>query len=161
MTTQEFYLQNMEAELPRFERVFLAVLADKANWRPHEKSRSAIDLVQVITFNAVACPIFLKTGLMDYEKVPKPQARSAPEYWTLCKRAFDESVSIAKGMSDKDWNSDARMMLGNTVLWETTKGEMAWGILLDSIHHRGQLSVYLRPMGSKVPSIYGPSGDTA
>jgi uncharacterized damage-inducible protein DinB len=34
-------------------------------------------------------------------------------------------------------------------------------LMLDAIHHRGQLSTYLRPMGGKVPSIYGPSGDTA
>ena len=34
-------------------------------------------------------------------------------------------------------------------------------LLFDALHHRGQLSVYLRPMGGKVPSIYGPSADTA
>ena len=38
-------------------------------------------------------------------------------------------------------------------------GEFFWFSLLDAIHHRGQLSVYIRPMGGKVPSIYGPSGD--
>jgi uncharacterized damage-inducible protein DinB len=37
--------------------------------------------------------------------------------------------------------------------------ENAWGFLLDIIHHRGQLSMYLRPMGSTVPQIYGPSAD--
>ena len=37
--------------------------------------------------------------------------------------------------------------------------EMLWGFLFDAIHHRGQLSSYLRPMGAKVPSIYGPSAD--
>jgi len=37
--------------------------------------------------------------------------------------------------------------------------ELAWGVLFDLIHHRGQLSTYLRPMGSTVPAIYGPSAD--
>jgi uncharacterized damage-inducible protein DinB len=36
---------------------------------------------------------------------------------------------------------------------------MAWSFLLDIVHHRGQISTCLRPMGSKVPQIYGPSGD--
>lgn len=36
---------------------------------------------------------------------------------------------------------------------------MAWGFLFDIVHHRGQISTYLRPMGSTVPQIYGPSGD--
>jgi uncharacterized damage-inducible protein DinB len=38
---------------------------------------------------------------------------------------------------------------------------MLWGLLFDAVHHRGQLSAYIRPMGGKVPSIYGPSGDDA
>src|SRR5262249_39255743 len=139
MTTQEFYVQNLEAELPRFERVFLAVPPEKATWRPHEKSRSAIELVQVIATNASSCPAFLKSGALDYEKFPQPQAGSIAEYWNIFKRAFDETATIVKGISDKDWNSDSKMTFGNTVLWETTKGWMAWGILLDSIHHRGQL----------------------
>ena len=36
---------------------------------------------------------------------------------------------------------------------------MAWSFLFDIVHHRGQISTYLRPMGSTVPQIYGPSGD--
>jgi len=51
------------------------------------------------------------------------------------------------------------MYAGDKMDWESTKGKMAWGLFLDLIHHRGQLSVYIRPMGGKVPSIYGPSGD--
>jgi uncharacterized damage-inducible protein DinB len=49
-------------------------------------------------------------------------------------------------------------MNGQSV-WETTLGDMLFGFLFDAVHHRGQLSSYLRPMGGKVPSIYGPSGD--
>jgi uncharacterized damage-inducible protein DinB len=51
------------------------------------------------------------------------------------------------------------MLADGHVIWESTRGGMAWGMLFDLIHHRGQLSVYIRPMGGKVPSIYGPSGD--
>jgi hypothetical protein len=36
---------------------------------------------------------------------------------------------------------------------------MAWSFLFDLVHHRGQLTTYLRPMGSTVPQIYGPSAD--
>ena len=43
--------------------------------------------------------------------------------------------------------------------WADTLENFAWGFLLDAVHHRGQLTTYLRPMGSKVPSIYGPSAD--
>jgi uncharacterized damage-inducible protein DinB len=45
--------------------------------------------------------------------------------------------------------------------WEDTIENFVWGFLFDAIHHRGQISTYLRPMGGKVPSIYGPSADDA
>ena len=54
---------------------------------------------------------------------------------------------------------DAKMMAGENAIWKTTKRGMAWGLFLDLVHHRGQLSTYIRPMGGKVPSIYGPSAD--
>jgi uncharacterized damage-inducible protein DinB len=42
---------------------------------------------------------------------------------------------------------------------ERPASPMAWSFLFDIVHHRGQISTYLRPMGSTVPQIYGPSGD--
>jgi len=43
---------------------------------------------------------------------------------------------------------------------EQPVGQFLWLILFDGIHHRGQLSAYMRPMGGTVPSIYGPSADS-
>ncbi len=45
------------------------------------------------------------------------------------------------------------------VLWTDTLENMVWGFLFDMVHHRGQLTAYIRPMGGKVPAIYGPSAD--
>ena len=42
---------------------------------------------------------------------------------------------------------------------ERPAAPLAWGFLFDTIHHLGQIPTYLRPMGSTVPQIYGPSGD--
>jgi uncharacterized damage-inducible protein DinB len=52
-----------------------------------------------------------------------------------------------------------QFVMDGRVLFEVPLGEMFWLGLFDAIHHRGQLSVYLRPMGGRVPSIYGPSAD--
>jgi len=62
-------------------------------------------------------------------------------------------------LNDAAWGEKARFLMDGKVAWETTLGDMLWGFLFDAIHHRGQLSSYLRPMGAKVPSIYGPSAD--
>jgi len=52
-----------------------------------------------------------------------------------------------------------KFIYGGAAVWEDTLQNMLWGYLFDMVHHRGQLSAYLRPMGGKVPSIYGPSAD--
>jgi uncharacterized damage-inducible protein DinB len=51
------------------------------------------------------------------------------------------------------------MLMDGGAAWEDSIGEMVWGFLFDEVHHRGQLSTFLRPIGGKVPSIYGPSAD--
>jgi len=65
---------------------------------------------------------------------------------------------VAK-LDDAGWDRKAQFLVDGNVAWETSLGDMLFGFLFDAIHHRGQLSSYLRPMGAKVPSIYGPSAD--
>jgi uncharacterized damage-inducible protein DinB len=74
------------------------------------------------------------------------------------KNAANLQAQVAKA-DDARWEGPARLKMGGKVVWETTVGDMLFGFLFDAIHHRGQLSSYLRPMGAKVPSIYGPSAD--
>ena len=69
-------------------------------------------------------------------------------------------MGTTKKMTSKKWEMKAGMYFGDKLDWESTRGLMAWSFLLDAVHHRGQLSTYIRPMGGKVPSIYGPSGDS-
>jgi uncharacterized damage-inducible protein DinB len=54
-----------------------------------------------------------------------------------------------------------RFLYQGNVVMERPTVEFLWDFMFDAIHHRGQLSAYLRPMGAKVPSIYGPSADDA
>jgi uncharacterized damage-inducible protein DinB len=64
-------------------------------------------------------------------------------------------------MDQKHWEESAKLRAGEHALLERPLGEILWLFHFDLIHHRGQLSTYLRPMGLKVPSIYGRSGDDA
>ena len=60
-------------------------------------------------------------------------------------------------MDEAGWNKTGQFIVGGHVVMEQPVGNFLWMFLLDAIHHRGQLSTYIRPMGGKVPSIYGPS----
>jgi uncharacterized damage-inducible protein DinB len=71
----------------------------------------------------------------------------------------DEIEKRLAKLNDAAWDKKAQFLMDGKVAWEAPLGDMLFGFLFDAIHHRGQLSSYLRPMGAKVPSIYGPSAD--
>jgi uncharacterized damage-inducible protein DinB len=62
-------------------------------------------------------------------------------------------------MDESGWQSKVQLLIEGTPYREGRVGEFLWYLFFDAIHHRGQLSTYIRPMGGEVPSIYGPSGD--
>jgi uncharacterized damage-inducible protein DinB len=160
MTDREFFIKTVADEAPRFERVLKALPVDKLDYKPHEKSRSALEVAAVMSAESSTFSLFLKTGVVDMGALGTPSSKTAEEAAAKLTQFLGDTEQIAKSMSEADWGSAAKMMAGEKVEWETTKGGMAWGLLLDLIHHRGQLSAYIRPMGGKVPSIYGPSADS-
>jgi uncharacterized damage-inducible protein DinB len=102
-----------------------------------------------------ACEL-VERGEVHYAARP---ALGVPESIAAYERnATDLGARVAR-LDDAAWDSKARFIVDGKVVWETSLGDMLFGILFDAIHHRGQLSTYLRPMGAKVPSIYGPSAD--
>jgi uncharacterized damage-inducible protein DinB len=65
-----------------------------------------------------------------------------------------------RSLDDGAWNHQAWLIEGTKeILLKDTVGGLLWIALFDIVHHRGQLTTYIRPMSGKVPSIYGPSAD--
>lgn len=148
---------SKECELPIFIRVLEALPQDRLDWRPHERSKSAGELAFSMGMEARSLLPLARTGIVDFSAVPTPVdiASSAEAF----QESFTELEKLVADMSDADWESEAVMKMGESE-WKQPRGAMLWSFLVDLIHHRGQLSTYIRPMGGKVPSIYGPSADT-
>ena len=70
-------------------------------------------------------------------------------------RVHREAAARIRKMAPEDLKRKIRFFTGE----DLRGGEILWGAIFHNIHHRGQLTTYLRPMGGKVPSIYGPSAD--
>ena len=160
MTDREFFAYTVGDELPRFERVYQALPPDKLDYRPDAKSKTALELAVYIAAECATFGTFLKNGEVNFMEAMKSLPQTTAAALMTLQMGLNEGKMMAEKMSDPDWDSQCKMM-GGSEPWVTTKGKMAWGLLLDLIHHRGQLSTYLRPMGGKVPSIYGPSADSA
>jgi uncharacterized damage-inducible protein DinB len=155
MTNKEFFLATLEAEAPKFRAVIEALPEDKFSHKVHDKSREAGNLAAqlALQWKAISAVITAGSPTMDPHEMEKVTKSNMLSIFDSGIKQLEKDV---KAVSDQEWeNGDAAM--GD--FWKDKKYNMAWGFLFDAIHHRGQLSTYLRGMGAKVPSIYGPSAD--
>lgn len=157
MTNREFFLARRAAELPAFDRVLRALPADKMEYKPHERSPSAGQLVWTIAAEvAAACDLAEKGGI-DWDNRPHPPHAEMVAAFHRHHGRLDQLVA---GLDDAAWARPGQMRSGGKVMLEQPVGEFLWFLLFDGIHHRGQLAAYIRPMGGRVPAIYGPSADS-
>lgn len=157
MNTREYYSECFKNEKPRFVRVIRAVPADKVAYRPHPRSNSAGDIVWLLASELRDACDLVDNLKVNY--VPTPAPKTLQESAAAYERNAGELEKRLAKIDDARWGQKAQFLMDGNVAWESTLGDMLYGFLFDAIHHRGQLSSYLRPMGAKVPSIYGPSAD--
>ena len=156
MNDRDFFVQRQEAELPAFLKVLRAIPAEQLSYKPHERSPSTEQLVWTLTAEFETCV----TVARDYrgawsDVAPPPLGDMISRF----ERAAVELRSEVSRMDEAAWTKPAKFFVGEKMVLEQPAGTFLWFILFDAIHHRGQLSTYLRPMGAKVPAIYGPSAD--
>ena len=156
MTNREFYLQRREAEFPVFMSVLNALPPDQLSYRPHERSPSAEQIVWTLARELKACIGAAKDGKAEMENIPPPPLA---EMLAMYERWSKQLIDVVSKVDDEGWDRKAQGVYQGKVVMEQPLGIFLWFILFDAIHHRGQLAAYLRPMGGKVPSIYGPSAD--
>jgi uncharacterized damage-inducible protein DinB len=156
MTLREFYVERVRAETPVFLSVLRALPADQLNYKPHERSPSAEQLVWTIASEFRACLDVVTQNKAEWTSAPAPVL---PEMLDKFEQSSKELTDRASNMDEESWNRTAQFYYGGKIVSEQPAGQFVWFVLFDAIHHRGQLSAYLRPMGGKVPAIYGPSAD--
>lgn len=157
MSNLAFYTKHWEQDHPAFERVLRALPADKLDFKPHERSSSAGDIAWQITEELRSLSDVIDTGAVDWVTNPRPA--TLDEIVAAYGKNADRHRAALKALDDAGWNGEGRMLYQGHEVMKSTVGGICWSFFLDAIHHRGQLSAYIRPMGGKVPSIYGPSAD--
>lgn len=161
MFIKEWLLPEFDHEIGATRRVLERLSDDRLDWRPHDKSRTAGGLATHIANIPLWARSVLDATSFDVTTL-------APAPGALASRAemlhlFDQSTTRSRAIMDR---TDAEYL----AVWTLRRGEhevfsvprlMAFRsfVLNHLIHHRGQLSVYLRLMNVPVPPIYGPSAD--
>ena len=153
-------VQELENEATTTRRVLERVPSDKLAWKPHAKSMSLGELALHVAMSPGVICGWAAQDVTQFtgEKMPAPQSTEE------ILKAHDQSVETSKELLgqigdaglDKMWSAKA----GDNTLMTMPKGSLVRAIVMNHwIHHRGQLSVYLRLLDVPLPSIYGPSAD--
>jgi uncharacterized damage-inducible protein DinB len=157
MTSREFYLERRRTENPVFLRVVNSLPADRMDYRPHDRSPSAEQIMWTMTNELRSCVQVVTENRGEWNTDPAPPF---DEMLRLFEQLLNELTDRVAQMDDASWDGVAEFFVKGKKVNEQPVGQFLWYILFDAIHHRGQLSAYLRPMGGKVPAIYGPSADS-
>jgi len=147
-------LPTLEREHQTTLRILEAVPADKADYKPDANAKSAFDLSWHI---ATAEHVFLaavSNGAFDFTPIEKKKTMA--EVVAFYKENFAKDLAALKSLSGEN----AAKIVDFRGMMQLPAVAFVTFSMHHIVHHRGQLSVYLRPMGSKVPAIYGESYDS-
>ena len=151
MDEQTLFTNFWERETETTRRV-LSRIPEGSDYRPDPKSRTAKEIAWQITCEERMIIDALETGKAVWAPPPIPSTMA--EVLDTYTRQSPEIVARWKALPAERWQGTLEFF-GR----ERPASAMAWSFLFDIIHHRGQITTYLRPMGSTVPQVYGPTAD--
>lgn len=157
MDQKRLLLDFWKHEAVATRKVISRIPEDKSDYRPHPDSRSARELAWLMVLEEKLLIDGLENGLMDWREEGPPASVSA--VLEIYDRNHDEIVNRLERLDESKWEAPIAFEVDGTEYRRMSGFEYGWEFLFDQIHHRGQLSTYLRPMGAKVPAIIGPSAD--
>ena len=161
MGISDSLLPEFDQETATVRKVIERLREDKYDWAPHEKSMKAGRLASHIAEMTSWGTISITQDSLDLANGHQPlNAASRAELLAAFDGNVKECRKAIEGVSDetlmKPWSL---LHDGNTIMTLPKISVIRSLVLNHIIHHRGQLSVYLRLTGTPVPSIYGPSAD--
>src|SRR5437870_5336116 len=157
MTEKEQFLGALEREIPTTIKVLEAYAPARGELKPHAKCKAAKDLAWIFVTEQKASEQALDGGI-EFGKMP-PAPATLPEVIATYERSSKAFVERIRKTPDADLNKTIKFFVAPKQMGDIRKMDVLWYMLMDSVHHRGQFSVYLRMADGKVPSIYGPSAD--
>jgi uncharacterized damage-inducible protein DinB len=157
-------LPEFDQEMATTRTMLERVPETRAQWTPHVKSWTLGQLASHISNLPRLGLIAMEADELD---VSSPGSGKSPEFDSTANliRTFDENVRRARAAiesaSDSDMMEPWTLRRGGRTVWTLPRAAVLRSFILSHmIHHRGQLSVYLRLNDVPLPSVYGPSADT-
>ena len=159
MTIGQTLIPEFDQEMSTTRRALERVPGDKGQWKPHPKSFALAHLAQLIA----TMPGWLTRTIRDTEIDLAKSAGYSIEKTEALLGQFDQHVREARAalsaVTDADLDVMWSLKHGERVLFSAPRGTVVRQHINHLVHHRGQLTVYLRLLDVPIPSIYGPTAD--
>jgi uncharacterized damage-inducible protein DinB len=164
MKLTELVLDELEREAELSRRALEVVPAGKADWKPHDRSMIFGYLADMVANIPSWVGMIITLPELDIAPPGAPQQKREPMNDNAAfVAALDKSMTGARTAlqqtTDDHLMTNWRLLAGGKVVLETSRFIMIRDTINHWVHHRGQMTVYLRLMGAKVPALYGPSAD--
>jgi uncharacterized damage-inducible protein DinB len=157
MDEKALYLKFWEKEAPATRKVLARIPQAKSDYRADPKARNARDIAWLIVQEEISLVDALEKSRFEWVELPTPA--TVQEILSTYDQRHDDLTARLRKLDAHKLEGPVPFIFNGEEAFRDTGFALAWGVLFDLIHHRGQLSTYLRPMGSTVPAIYGPSAD--
>jgi uncharacterized damage-inducible protein DinB len=151
MDEQALFTKFWEDESKTTRKV-IERIPEGSDYRPDPKSRTASEIAWQIICEEKMIIDAVETGRAQWK--PPAAPRTMKELLEIDERQRADIVPRWRALPAARWQGTLEFFGSQRPV-----APMAWSFLFDIVHHRGQITTYLRPMGAKVPQIYGPSGD--
>ena len=155
------YIRELESEARATRECLERVPMDKSDWKPHEKSMPLGYLAMMVAEIPKWILYTIEKGEIDFGSFEHAKLETTEDLIT----AFDKNmVDVRKAfetLTDEGLKETFSLKNKGELLFSSPKDESISQSINHLVHHRGQLTVYLKMLGEKIPSIYGPSADVA
>ena len=164
MKLTEFFRAELDREVDRSRKALEQVPDGQYQWKPHERSMIFGYLADMVATIPTWISMEIDQDELDIAPADgKGTKQAQKETKAELLKALDEAAAGARTALEKT-NDDFlgtnwKLLAGGHVVWEGPRHEIIQDTINHWTHHRGQMTVYLRLMGAKVPAIYGPSAD--
>ncbi len=161
MAISDGLIGELEMEAATTRKVLERIPAEIFDWKPHEKSmemgRLAMHVADMFSWYVAT----LETDELDFAAgYEEAKPTSTEELTVLLDKNVAAATESLKNTDDETLRKNWKLRNGETVYFDLPKIQVLRGMVMNHIiHHRGQLSVYLRLNNIPVPEIYGPSAD--
>jgi uncharacterized damage-inducible protein DinB len=166
MKLTEFFREQLDREVERSRKAIQQVPDGKYDWKPHEKSMIFGYLADMVATIPTWITMEINQAELDVAPVEGKGTKAAPKETSAdLVKALDEAAAQARTAleqtTDEHLMTNWKLLARGHVVVELPRYVMIQETISHWSHHRGQMTVYLRLLGAKVPAIFGPSADDA